>query len=183
MAHKVIVSQKNYVPQFLKQRDINSYNGLRCGAAWLHVSAPACTAGPSSSLSLHQKRMDKRSDIVLETKPKKTFWYRPRICLIENRLFRFGPESAPLEQIKLSLSIRKNSGTNPHVLVSFLLRYRNFCGTFLERLFLYCFDVVVSAGIYLLPRAREVPSTGRQASDIWTYEELSEEQYCNVRVL
>ncbi len=27
MAHKVIVPQKkNYVPQFLKQRDINSYN-------------------------------------------------------------------------------------------------------------------------------------------------------------
>jgi hypothetical protein len=30
MAHKVIVPQKkNYVPQFLKQRDINSYNGSR----------------------------------------------------------------------------------------------------------------------------------------------------------
>ncbi len=28
MAHKVIVPQKkNYVPQFLKQREINSYNG------------------------------------------------------------------------------------------------------------------------------------------------------------
>jgi hypothetical protein len=27
MAHKVIVPQKkNYIPQFLKQRDINSYN-------------------------------------------------------------------------------------------------------------------------------------------------------------
>jgi hypothetical protein len=25
MAHKVIVPQKNYVPQFLKQQDINSY--------------------------------------------------------------------------------------------------------------------------------------------------------------
>jgi hypothetical protein len=25
MAHKVIVPQKNYVPQFLKQRDINSF--------------------------------------------------------------------------------------------------------------------------------------------------------------
>ena len=26
MAHKVIVLQKKYVPQFLKQRDINSYS-------------------------------------------------------------------------------------------------------------------------------------------------------------
>jgi hypothetical protein len=31
MAHKVIVPQKkNYVPQFLKQRDINSYFMLFC---------------------------------------------------------------------------------------------------------------------------------------------------------
>ncbi len=29
----------------------------------------------------------------------KTFWYRSHICLIENRLFRFGPESALLDQI------------------------------------------------------------------------------------
>jgi hypothetical protein len=28
MAHKVILPpKKNYIPQFLKQRDINSYNG------------------------------------------------------------------------------------------------------------------------------------------------------------
>ncbi len=32
MAHKVIVPQKNYVPQFLKQRDINSQN-----TAWKYI--------------------------------------------------------------------------------------------------------------------------------------------------
>jgi hypothetical protein len=33
----------------------------------------------------------------------KTFWYRSRIwiCLVENRLFRFGPESVLLEQIDM----------------------------------------------------------------------------------
>jgi hypothetical protein len=36
MAHKVIVPQKkNYVPQFLKQRDINSYFNLRIHKKWL----------------------------------------------------------------------------------------------------------------------------------------------------
>jgi hypothetical protein len=30
MAQKVIVPQKNYVPQFLKQRDINSYYDAAC---------------------------------------------------------------------------------------------------------------------------------------------------------
>jgi hypothetical protein len=33
MAHKVIVPpKKNYIPQFLKQRDINSYFAILCGA-------------------------------------------------------------------------------------------------------------------------------------------------------
>jgi hypothetical protein len=32
----------------------------------------------------------------------KTLWYRSRICLIENRLFRFGPESALLDQIEMT---------------------------------------------------------------------------------
>ncbi len=31
----------------------------------------------------------------------KTFWYRSRICLVENRLFRFGPESVLLDQIDM----------------------------------------------------------------------------------
>jgi hypothetical protein len=31
----------------------------------------------------------------------KTLWYRSRIRLIENRLFRFGPESALLNQIEM----------------------------------------------------------------------------------
>jgi hypothetical protein len=31
----------------------------------------------------------------------KTFWYRSRIYLIENRLFRFGPETALLNQIEM----------------------------------------------------------------------------------
>ncbi len=32
----------------------------------------------------------------------KTFWYRSRICLDENRLFRFGPESALLDKVEIS---------------------------------------------------------------------------------
>ncbi len=43
MAHKVILPpQKNYIPQFLKQRDINSYNTTLCGlykASELYQSA------------------------------------------------------------------------------------------------------------------------------------------------
>jgi hypothetical protein len=42
----------------------------------------------------------------------KTFWYRSRISLIENRLFRFDPESALLGQIER-----------------------------MERLLLFCFDI------------------------------------------
>jgi hypothetical protein len=38
MAHKVILPpKKNYIPQFLKQRDINSYNS----------ASACCMAGPS----------------------------------------------------------------------------------------------------------------------------------------
>ncbi len=36
-------------------------------------------------------------------KETKTFWYSSGICLIENRLLRFGPESAILDQIRNNL--------------------------------------------------------------------------------
>jgi hypothetical protein len=37
MAHKVILPpQKNYIPQFLKQRDINSYNNPLKKKLWLY---------------------------------------------------------------------------------------------------------------------------------------------------
>jgi hypothetical protein len=40
MAHKVILPpKKNYIPQFLKQRDINSYNDL---AAVIFTSGHVC---------------------------------------------------------------------------------------------------------------------------------------------
>jgi|688.fasta_scaffold1494906_1 hypothetical protein len=67
----------------------------------------------------------------------KTFWYRFRICFIENRLFRFGLASALLDQIEMISFDKTNSGTNSNVLVSFRLDIK----TFLERLFLYCFDI------------------------------------------
>ncbi len=51
----------------------------------------------------------------------KTFWYRSRICHVENRLFRFGPESALLDQIEMISFDGADSGTNSDVLVSFLL--------------------------------------------------------------
>ncbi len=41
-----------------------------------------------------------------------TFWYRSWICLIENRLFGFGPELALLDQIEVIFFDRTNSETN-----------------------------------------------------------------------
>ncbi len=64
----------------------------------------------------------------------KTFWYRSRICLVENRLFRFGPKSALLDQIEMISFDGADSGTNSDVLVSFLLND----GTFVERLLNVC---------------------------------------------
>ncbi len=66
-----------------------------------------------------------------------TFQYRFVICLVEKRLFRFGPESALREQIEMCSFDGADSGTNSDVLVSFLLDV----GTFVERLLLYCFDI------------------------------------------
>ncbi len=51
----------------------------------------------------------------------KTFWYLSRICLNENRLFRFVPESPFLDQIEIISFDNTNSWTNSEVLVSFLL--------------------------------------------------------------
>jgi hypothetical protein len=43
------------------------------------------------------------------------------MCLVENRLFRFGPESALLDQMEMISFDGADSGTNSDVLVSFLL--------------------------------------------------------------
>ena len=66
--------------------------------------------------------------MVLER--NQTFWYRSLICLIENRLFRFNPESALLDQIKIISFDKTNPGTNSKVMASFLLDI----GTFVESL-------------------------------------------------
>jgi hypothetical protein len=68
----------------------------------------------------------------------KKFCYRSRICLIENRLFRFGPESALPDQIEMCSFDGADSGTNSDVLVSFLIDVGIFCGTFVERLWNVC---------------------------------------------
>jgi hypothetical protein len=60
----------------------------------------------------------------------KTFLYCSRICLVENRLFRFGPESALLDKIEMISFDGADSGTNSGVLVSVLLDD----GTFVEHL-------------------------------------------------
>ncbi len=62
-------------------------------------------------------------------------WFR--ICIAENLLFLFSPESALLSQIEMCSFDGSDSGTNSGVLVSFLLDF----GTFVERLLLYCFDI------------------------------------------
>ncbi len=54
-------------------------------------------------------------------------------------MFRFGPESALLDQIEMCSFDGADSGTNLDVLVSFLLDVR----TFVERLLLYCFDITI----------------------------------------
>ncbi len=80
--------------------------------------------------------MDKRSDIVLGR--NQNVRYCSRISLIENRLFRFGPESALLDLIEMISFKRTNSGTNSNVLVSFRLdigRLWNVCETFVPLLF------------------------------------------------
>jgi hypothetical protein len=79
-----------------------------------------------------------------------TFWYRSRICLIENRLlFQFGPESALLDQIEMISFDEKTSGTNSKVLYIIII-YRNACGTFVEHLFLYCFDITTTVSFKTL---------------------------------
>jgi hypothetical protein len=67
------------------------------------------------------------------------FWYRSRICLLENILFRFCPESALLDQIEIISFDGADSGANSDILVSFLLVLDG--RTFVEHLFLYCFDI------------------------------------------
>jgi hypothetical protein len=71
----------------------------------------------------------------------KTFWYRSRISLIENRLFLFGPESAHLGEIERIPFDMTNSGTNSIVICFIPIRYWDVCGTFVDRLLLYCFDI------------------------------------------
>jgi hypothetical protein len=63
MAHKVIVPQKNYVPQFLKQRDINSYSFFKTNFSSaqndsaflirlnLGISAPLCAPDSARQIS------------------------------------------------------------------------------------------------------------------------------------
>ncbi len=60
-------------------------------------------------------------------------------------MFRFDPESALLDHIEMISFDGADSGTNSYVLVSFLLDV----GTFVERLFLYCFNIT-TAFVWLL---------------------------------
>ncbi len=60
----------------------------------------------------------------------KTFWYRSRICLIENRLFRFGPESALLDQIEMISFGKTSSETNTNVLLKPLRLYSLYRSTY-----------------------------------------------------
>ncbi len=58
------------------------------------------------------------------------FWYRSRICLVENRVFQFGPASVLLDKIEMISFEGADLGTNSDFMVSFLLDV----GTFVERL-------------------------------------------------
>jgi hypothetical protein len=71
------------------------------------------------------------------------FLYHSRICLTENRFFRFGPESALLDQIEMisfDKTIRERTQTFWFHSYEISESLWNVYGTFVERLFLYCFD-------------------------------------------
>ncbi len=82
---------------------------------------------------------NERTNIPVSNETK-TFWYRSRIYLVENRLFRFGPESALMDQIEMISFDGADSGTNLDVFGFIPVRCRNVWWTMVERLFLYCFD-------------------------------------------
>jgi hypothetical protein len=70
----------------------------------------------------------------------KTFWYRSRICLVENRLFWLGPESAIQDQIERISLDGAGSGTNSNFFVSFLLDV----GMFVKRFWKVCSFTVLT---------------------------------------
>jgi hypothetical protein len=72
----------------------------------------------------------------------KTFWYRSQVSLVENRLFQFCPESALLGKIE-----KKDLLQSFFCFIS--IRYRNVCGTFVECLFLYCFNITTHGVLFL----------------------------------
>jgi hypothetical protein len=69
-----------------------------------------------------------------------TFWYRSRISLIKNKLFRFYPESALQDQTKGSPSMGQIRERTQSFLVSILLDI----GTFVERLWNVCSFTVLT---------------------------------------
>jgi hypothetical protein len=110
---------------------------MRREASYRKVNGEARRRGTELVMS---KRKDKRSDIVLETKPKR-FGIVPEFFLIENRLFRFGPESALLDHIERISFDNTNSWKNSVVFCFIPFRYWSVCGTIVERLLLYCSDI------------------------------------------
>ncbi len=98
-------------------------------------------AGVTVKLVVHSEWWcpKQKDDIILETKPKR-FGIVPKFVLLRNRLFRFDPEPALLDQIEIIFFNGADSGMNSDIMVSFLLDVR----TFVERLFLYCFDITNS---------------------------------------
>ncbi len=115
--------------------DVNSLNQ---DTAWVAI-AFIMFFMPNLAIFLVPRNVKNKrtNDPISFRKETKTFWYRPRIFLIDNRLLLFGPESALLDQIEMISFDKTNSGTNSNVLVSFRLDI----GKFVERLFLYCFDI------------------------------------------
>ncbi len=105
------------------------------------------------------KGQNRRSDIGLETKPKR-FDIVPEFDLMkENRLFRFGPESAFLDQIEMISFDETNSGTNSNVLLSFLLDI----GTFAERLWNVCsFSVLTLHTTLYYVMGLQFPKAGKK---------------------
>jgi hypothetical protein len=74
----------------------------------------------------------------------KTFWYRSRLGLIDNRSYRSGTESALLDQIEMIFFGDTNSVTNYKTFWFHSERLWNVCGTFVSLLFDMIFFILAT---------------------------------------
>ncbi len=105
--------------------------------------------------SLSSNVKNKTTNITCFRNETKTFSYRSRICLNENRLFWFVPESLFLDQIEMISFDKTSSGWSSNVLVSFLLDIGTFVDvykTFVSLLFWHYIPLCTISWVFSFPR-------------------------------